>query len=214
MTFPLSFQDTGTPTVFDDLVEFITNIVEPLYVPWLHAKIEGDTPTTGNHGTGTADEDSEEEQLPGIRDLHEKKRRMEEDSMVVQTDVVNLQCAGDSAVNASDTNNSSICLGGINSTGVKKGGMNNSVANIPGTCNDDDAAAKVQANDNSTVNLQGNKNSQVRSDTIVTKPSGKKKRRKRPRKSSKTNQNNVVMTYLRPCVKSFDIWKDTRNQGK
>jgi len=202
--------------VFDDLVEFITTIVEPLYVPWLHSKIEGDTPTTGNHGIGTADEDSDEAHLPGGQDMHEKKRRMEEDSMVVETDVVNLQCAGDSAVNASDTNNSSLCLGGINNTAVKKGGMNNSVSNMPGTgtCNDDDDAAKVQANDNSTVNSQGNKNSKVRGDTIVTNPNGQRKRRRRARKSSKTNQNNVVLAYLRPCVKSFDIGKDTRNQGK
>ena len=202
--------------MFDDLIEFITTIVEPLYVPWLHSKIGGDTPTTGNHDTGTEDEDSDEAQLPGGQDMHEKKRRMEEDSMVVETDVVNLQCAGDSAVNISDTNNSSMCLGGtVNNTAVKKVGMNNSVANMPGTCNDDDDdVAKVQANDNSTVNSQGNKNSNVRGDTSVTNPSGKRKRRRRPRKSSKTNQNNVVLAYLRPCVKSFDIGKDTRNQGK
>lgn len=201
--------------MFDDLIEFITTIVEPLYVPWLHSKIEGDTPTTGNHGTGTEDEDSDEAQLPGGQDMHEKKRRMEEDSMVVETDVVNLQCAGNSAVNVSDTSNSSMRLGGtVNNTAAKQEGMSNSVANMPSTCNDDDVA-KVQAKDNSTVNSQGNKNSKVRGDTSVTNPSSKRKRRRRPRKSSTTtNQNNVVLAYLRPCVKSFDIGKDTRNQGK
>ena len=201
--------------MFDDLIEFITTIVEPLYVPWLHSKIEGDTPTTGNHGTGTEDEVSDEAQLPGGQDMHEKKRRMEEDSMVVETDVVNLQCAGNSDVNVSDTSNSSMRLGGtVNNTAAKQAGMSNSVANMPGTCNEYDDVAKVQAKDNSTVNSQSNKNSKVRGDTVVTDSSGKRKRRRRPRKSSKTNQNNVVLTYLRPCVKSFDIGKDTRNQGK
>ena len=209
MTFPLSFQNTDAPTAFDDLVEFITNMVEPLYVPWLHSQ-GGDTPT--NHGTGAADDDSDEEQLPDIQDMHQKKRRMEEDSMVVETVTVNLQHVGDSAVHLSDTNNSAINLGGTSNSAIKKLFMNNSGANIPGTCGDDDVA-KVQANNSSTVSSQGNENTQAKVDTTVTNPSGKRKR-KRSRKSSKTSQSNVGLAYLRPCVKSFDIGKDKGNQGK
>ena len=206
MTFPLSFQKTDTPTAFDDLVEFITNMVEPLYVPWLHSRKEGDTPTTASHGTDAADDDSEEEQLLGMQEMHQKKRRMEEDSMVVETDTVNLR-----AVHLSDTNNSTMSLGGTSNSAVKKPGMDNSAANIPGTCGGD--VAKVQANDNNTVSSQGNENAQVKVDTSVTKPSGKRKR-KRSRKSSKANQNNVGLAYLRPCVKSFDIGKEKGNKGK
>ena len=212
MTFPLSFQNTDTPTVFDDLVEFITKLVEPLYVPWLLSRKEGDTLTTANHDTGAADDDSDEEQLPGIQDMHEKKRRMEKDIMAVETDTVNLQC-GDSAVNLSNnTNNTTMSLGGTSNSTVKKACLNNSAANIPGMCDDD--VAKVQANDNSTVSSQGNENTQVEVDAIVTNSSGKRKRKRRARKSSKTNQNNVGLAYLRPCVKSFDIGKDKGNQGK
>jgi len=207
-----AFKNTDTPTVFDDLVEFITKIAEPLYVPWLHSRKEGDTPTTANQGTGVADDDSDE-QLPHIQDMHQKKKRMEGDSMVVETDTVNLQCAGDSAVHFSDTNNSTLSLGGTSNSAVKKTGMNShSAANIPGTCDDD--VTKVQANDNSTLSSQGNESTQVGVDTTVTNPSGKRKRKRRARKSSKTNQNNVGLAYLRPCVKSFDIGKDKRNQGK
>ena len=186
--------------MFDDLVEFITKIVEPLYVPWLHSRKEGNTPINGNRGTGEADDNSDEEQLPGIQEMHEKKRRTEEDSMVVETDIVNLQCAGDSSVNLSDTKNSTMSLGGTCNSAVKKAGMNNSAANIPGTCDDDDDVARVQATDNSTVSSQGNENSQVKVHTIVTNPSGKRKRKRkrRARKSSKTNQN-VGLACLRPC---------------
>jgi len=210
VTCPLSFQNTDAPTAFDDLVEFITNMVEPLYVPWLHSQKQGDTPT--NHGTGAADDDSDEEQLPDIQDVHQKKRRMEEDSMVVETDTVKLQLASDSAVQLSDTNNSTMRLGGTINSAVKKAGVNNSGENIPGTCGDDDVA-KAQANNNSTVSSQGNENTQVKVDTTVTNPSGKRKR-KRSRKSSKTSQSNAGLAYLRPCVKSFDIGKDKGNQGK
>lgn len=197
--------------MFDDLVEFITKTVEPLYVPWLHSRKE-DTPTMANHGTDAADDDSDEEQLPDIQEIHQKKRRMEDDSMVVETDSINLQFAGDSAVNLSDTKNSTICLGGTSNSGVKRAGMNNYPTNMPGTCDDD--VAKVHANDNSTVSSQGNKNTQVKVDTCVTNPNGKRKRKRRARKSSKTNQNKVSLAYLRPCVKSFDIGKDKGNQGK
>lgn len=207
----LSFQKTDTPTVFDDLVEFITKTVEPLYIPWLHSRKEEDIPTTGNHGTDAGDDDSDE-QLPDIQEMHQKKRRMEEDTMVVKTDTVNLQCPGDSAVNLSDANNSTISLGGNSNSGVKKPGINNSPTNMTGMCDDD--VAKVQANDNSTVNSQSNKNTQVKADTNVTNPSGRRKRKRRARRSSKTNQNNVSLAYLRPCVKSFDIGKDKGNRGK
>ena len=185
--------------MFDDLVEFITKIVEPLYVPWLHSRKEGNTPINGNRGTDEADDDSDEEQLPGIQEMHEKKRRTEEDSMVVETDIANLQCAGDSSVNLSDTKTSTLSLGGTCNSTVTKVGMNNSAANIPGTCDDDDVA-KVQATDNSTVSSQGNENSQVKVHTIVTNPSGKRKRKRkrRARKSSKTDQN-VGLACLRPC---------------
>ena len=196
--------------MFDDLVEFITKTVEPLYVPWLHSRKE-DTPTMANHGTDAADDDSDEEQLPDIQDMHQKKRRMEEDSMVAETNTVNLQCAGDSAVNLSDTNNSTISLGGTSNSAVEKVGMNNnSAANMPGMCDDD--VAKVKAKDK--VNTQGNENTQAKVDTSVTNPSGKRKRKRRQRKSSKTNQNNASLAYLRPCVKSFDIGKDKGNKGK
>lgn len=193
--------------MFDELVEFITKIVEPLDVPWLHSGKEGDTPTATNHGTGPAEDDnSDEELLPGIQDIHEKKRRMEEDSMVVETDTVNLQCAGDSADNLPDTNNSTASLADTSDSAVKIAGINNSAANIPGMRDDD--VTQVQANDNSTVN------SQVGVNTIEPKPSGKRKRKRRARRSSKTNQNNVGSAYLRPCVKSFDVGKDKGNQGK
>ena len=208
----LSFQKPDTPTVFDDLVEFITKTVEPLYIPWLHSRKEEDTLITANHGTDAADDDSDEEQLPDIQEMHQKKRRMEEDTMVVKTDTVNLQCAGDSAVNLSNANNSTLSLGGNSNSGVKKPGINNSPTNMTGMCDDD--VAKVQANDNSTVNSQSNKNTQVKADTNVTNPSGRRKRKRRARRSSKTNQNNVSLAYLRPCVKSFDIGKDKGNRGK
>ena len=195
--------------MFDDLVEFIKKTVEPLHVPWLHSRKEDDT----GHGNDAADDDSDDEQLPDIQGIHQKKRRTEEDSRVVETDTVNLQCAGDSAVNLSKTNNSTMSLGGTSNSGIIKADMNNSAANMPGTCDDDDDIAKVQPNDNSTVSSQGNENTQVEVDTSATNPNGKRKR-KRTRKSSKTNQNNVGLTYLRPCVKSFEIGKDKRNQGK
>ncbi len=85
----------------------------------------------------------------------------EHDSMNVKTDTVNLQVAGDSAVNLPDTSNS-----------------------------------------------------QVTGDIVINKPGGKKRKR-RSRNSSKTNQNgNTGLEYLRPCVKSFDVAKDKGNQAK
>ena len=191
--------------MFDDLVEFIKKTVEPLHVPWLHSREEDDT------GHDAADDDSEDEQLSDIQGMHQKKRRMEEVSRVVETDTVNLQCTGDSAVNSSKANNSTTSLEGTSNSGVKKADMNNSAGNMPGTCDDD--IAKVQPNDNSTVSSQSNENTQVEVDTRVTNPSGKRKR-KRTRKSSKTNKNNVGLAYLRPYVKSFAIGKDKGNQGK
>lgn len=146
--------------------------IEPLYVPWLHSKKEeGENPTaTVPDSVLAEDNDSVEEHLPGIQDMHKKQKTFEktddnqekeDHSMDVKTDTVNLQVAGDSTVNLPDTSYS-----------------------------------------------------QVTGDAVINKPGGKKRKR-RSRKSSKTNQNgNTGLEYLRPCVKSFDTAKDKGNQAK
>ena len=108
-----SFQNTDSPTEFDALVDFIIARVEPLYVPWLHTRNDGETP-----GANLADDgDSDEEHLPGIRDMNKKAKKLKQindnqetkdDSMDVTTDSVNLQGASGSAVNLPDTNNSQV----------------------------------------------------------------------------------------------------------
>ncbi|XP_078381833.1 uncharacterized protein LOC144664533 [Oculina patagonica] len=167
-----AFKNTDTPTIFDALVDFITTRTEPLYVPWLHSKKEeGETPTAIIPDGGPAkDNDCDEDHLPGIQDMNKKIKTSDKiddnqvkkhDSMNVKTATVNLQVAGDSAVNLPDTSNS-----------------------------------------------------QVTGDAVINKPGGKKRKR-RSRKSSKTNQNGITgLEYLRPCVKSFDIARDKGNQAK
>ena len=70
----------------------------------------------------------------------------------------------------------------------------------------------LQVAGDSAGNLQDSSNSQVTEAAVINKPSGKKRRR-RSRKSS--NQNSKTgLEYLSPCVKSFNVAKDKRNQAK
>lgn len=121
-----SFQNTDTPTEFDALVDFIIARVEPLYVPWLHTRNEGETP-----GVNLADDgDSDEEHLPGIKDMNKKAKKFKQindnqerkhNSMDDTTDRVNLQGASGSTVNLPDTSNSQVTGDAtINKVGGKK----------------------------------------------------------------------------------------------
>lgn len=86
----LLFQKIDIFIVFDDLVEFIIKIVELLYIFWLYLRKEEDIFIIGNYGIDVVDDDFDEEQLLDIQEMYQKKRRMEEDIMVVKIDIVNL----------------------------------------------------------------------------------------------------------------------------
>lgn len=180
LTYALSFQNIATPTVFDDLVDFITIMIEPLYVPWLHSrKEEGESPAATNRGVNTVD-DSDEEHLPGIEEMHKKKRRrfkkrkhsqgkeellavslhdstLNLPSISTQT-AVNVPDTSDSAVNLASTGNSAPNVPGASESAVNLAGTSNSAVNLPGTSG---STVDIPGTGDFTVNEQGSGNSVV-----------------------------------------------------
>ena len=90
----LYFQNTDTPTVFDELVDFIKERIPPLYVPWLHPSKENSEQSSGaNPFFDEANEsDSDDEHLPGIQEMyHEKRKRKRNRKQKEDTGKINTQ---------------------------------------------------------------------------------------------------------------------------
>ncbi|XP_068732493.1 uncharacterized protein [Montipora capricornis] len=70
------FKSMDVHTVFDELVQFISQITPPLYVPWLHAAEENNrlSSTISNYTLNTPKEESYEEHLPGITEMTDKQK--------------------------------------------------------------------------------------------------------------------------------------------
>ena len=192
------FQSTDTPTIFDELIGFIKEIIPPLYVPWLHPSKE--TSVTNPAFNPANEDDSDEERLPGIEEMHKKRKRKRIRKNKRKTGQLTTQSA---------TTNPA-----VNNTGQpieNTGPPTNTTGKLNLTREE---LLAVFGTSNSAPSLQG-------IGTFDTKTFTEKKEKKKRRRRSKENQGkkkvepSVKLVYLRPCIKSFDTApRDKGDQAK
>ena len=208
LTILCYFQLTDKPTLFDELVHFIKVRIPPLYVPWLQ-------PSDGvNEQSEEAyhEVDSEDENLPGIEEMHEKPRK----KLTKNAEGLNTQPSVIKNV-AVDTERLA------ENSGIALEYTENPKANTPVGLENTGQPGKEQLPDEELKEVRGTNDSPTpgfkRDSTVPENENiGKKKRRRRNRRNKgkkQTSEAPMQLVYLKPCIKSFDTTpKDKGDQTK
>ena len=208
LTILCYFQLTDKPTLFDELVHFIKVRIPPLYVPWLQ-------PSDGvseQSEEAYHEVDSEDENLPGIEEMHEKPRK----KLTKNAEGLNTQPSVIKNV-AVDTERLA------ENSGIALEYTENPKANTPVGLENTGQPGKEQLPDEELKEVRGTIDSPTpgfkRDSTVPENENiGKKKRRRRNRRNKgkkQTSEAPMQLVYLKPCIKSFDTTtKDKGDQTK
>ena len=219
----------NSPTVFDELVDFIKERIPPLYVPWLHLRKELSEPSdTTNTATGAAnDNDSDEEHLPGIKEMHKRRKRRRTKKpkenigeLTTQTVAANPERLGENT--GKPVGNTGFPNGSTGTPGKRISEGNTSFpSGSRGKPMETGKPGKVKLTREELLAVFGTSHSaptlhQADQDTSKKEQKEKKKRRRRSKKSQgkKKTEPPVKLVYLRPYIKSFDTVPKDKEQTK
>ena len=194
--------------MFDELVHFIKVRIPSLHVPWLQpSKDVSEQSEEAYHEV-----DSEDENLPGIEEMHEKPRK----KLTKNAEGLNTQPSVIKNV-AVDTERLA------ENSGIALEYTENPKANTPVGLENTGQPGKEQLPDEELKEVRGTIDSPTpgfkRDSTVPENENiGKKKRRRRNRRNKgkkQTSEAPMQLVYLKPSIKSFDTTpKDKGDQTK
>ena len=194
--------------MFDELVHFIKVRIPSLHVPWLQpSKDVSEQSEEAYHEV-----DSEDENLPGIEEMHEKPRK----KLTKNAEGLNTQPSVIKNV-AVDTERLA------ENSGIALEYTENPKANTPVGLENTGQPGKEQLPDEELKEVRGTIDSPTpgfkRDSTVPENENiGKKKRRRRNRRNKgkkQTSEAPTQLVYLKPSIKSFDTTpKDKGDQTK
>ena len=194
--------------MFDELVHFIKVRIPSLHVPWLQpSKDVSEQSEEAYHEV-----DSEDENLPGIEEMHEKLRK----KLTKNAEGLNTQPSVIKNV-AVDTERLA------ENSGIALEYTENPKANTPVGLENTGQPGKEQLPDEELKEVRGTIDSPTpgfkRDSTVPENENiGKKKRRRRNRRNKgkkQTSEAPTQLVYLKPSIKSFDTTpKDKGDQTK